>query len=64
VIGEREREKCGELTATVAFATKSPKQLPIAKIVNPKIASEIPKICPKVYREPSSILFTFTRHRE
>lgn len=33
-----------ERTATVAFATRSPREFPIAKIVNPKIASEIPKM--------------------
>ena len=37
-------------TATVAFATKSPSELPIAKIVRPKMASESPKMCPMVLR--------------
>lgn len=33
------------------MATKSPREFPIAKIVNPRIASDNPKICPKVYLE-------------
>lgn len=36
------------LAATVAFATKSPRELPIAKMVSPKMASEMPKMRPRV----------------
>jgi len=35
-------------TATLIFATRSAKELPTAKIVNPIIASESPKISPRV----------------
>lgn len=44
-LGER-RE--GELTATLMLATRSARELPIAKIVIPMMASERPKIVPKV----------------
>ena len=36
-------------TATVIFATRSARELPIAKIVRPRIASDRPKMRPNVY---------------
>ena len=38
------------LTATLMFATRSGSELPMAKMVKPRIASERPKMTPNVYR--------------
>jgi hypothetical protein len=46
---EWERRGCvDQLTATEIFATRSARELPIAKIVRPMIAFDSPKINPKV----------------
>jgi hypothetical protein len=37
-----------KLTATLIFATRSAREFPIAKMVSPIIASDSPKIKPKV----------------
>jgi hypothetical protein len=46
---EWERRGCvDQLTATEIFATRSARELPMAKIVRPMIAFDSPKINPKV----------------
>src|ERR1700685_4202042 len=40
--------------ATVMSATKSPREFPTAKIVRPRIASEIPRITPKALSTPTT----------
>ena len=42
-------------TATLIFATRSARELPIAKMVIPMIASESPKIRPNVCRTVHSV---------
>jgi hypothetical protein len=40
--------------ATVISATKSPKELPTAKMVSPRIASDMPKITPNALSTPTT----------
>jgi len=42
--------------ATVMSATRSPSELPTAKIVNPRMASDMLRITPKVRRTPTTSL--------
>lgn len=56
---------CWRLTATVALATKSPREFPMAKIVSPRMASEMPKMWPSVStkRGQSALILWKTRHK-
>ena len=52
-----EKPMIGANAATVMFATKSAREFPIAKMVRPMIASEMPKIKPKVYKDSQYRVF-------
>jgi hypothetical protein len=53
----------GAKRATVTFATKSASELPTAKMVNPMMASERPKMRPNVYLATLLIAFLWVEER-